>query len=98
MLKTDYIALKPDQQSSNLPGKGAIVLSHNLEWNSSLESLREPHGLHTITTYPDQCVSILCDDKVKSPFTHILPGVVQVCTVGPRGPLSPDDAKPRHAT
>ena len=42
-------------------------------------------------------VKILCDDEVNSPFIHLLlHGVVQVCTVGPRGPLSPGDANPRH--
>ena len=39
---------------------------------------------------------ILCENKVVSPFIHLLHSVVQMCTVGPWSPLSPRDSKPRE--
>ena len=41
-------------------------------------------------------LKILCDDKVESPFVHLLHSVIQMCTVGPWGPLSANDNIPRE--
>ena len=41
-------------------------------------------------------LKILCDDKVESPFIHLPHSVVQMCTVGPWGLLSPGHSIPRE--
>ena len=41
-------------------------------------------------------IEILCENKVVSPVICLLHGVVQMCTVGLRSPISPCDSKPRE--
>ena len=43
-------------------------------------------------------IKILCENKVVSPVIHLLHSVVQMCTVGLWGPLSPGDSVPREVT
>ena len=53
--------------------------------------IRHMHKMYRILR-----VKILCDDKVESPVIHLLHSVKQMCTVKPRGALSPSDSIPRE--